>query len=260
MGGTADPGPATWDNAPDMHSDTPPLTVLGAGYVGAALWRRFPAAMATRRRPASGALAFDLADEASWNNLPCAGRHVVWTFAAEPPARVRAFHEACLKHAASLIVLGSTSAYRVDDEASVPRLDEDAPLDLSLPRVEGEEWLRAQGAAVLRLAGLFGPGREPADWLRRGRIGDGSKLVNLIHVDDVVDAIAALLAHPRPGAHINASNGEPTTWHALAADLRARGALPADWRLPESTAAPHGKRIDNRRLRELLPGHVFRLP
>lgn len=244
-----------------MHSDTPPLTILGAGYVGAALWRRFPAATATRRRLASGALAFDLADEASWKNVPCAGRHVVWTFAAEPLARVRAFHEACLKDAASLIVLGSTSAYRVDDETSAPRLDENAPLDPSLPRVEGEEWLRARGAAVLRLAGLFGPGREPADWLRRGRIGDGAKLVNLVHVEDVIDVIAALLHRPRPGAHLNVANGEPIAWRELAARLRRRGELPSDWRLPESGAGSYGKRIDNRRVRELLPaGHVFRLP
>lgn len=242
-----------------MHNTIHHLTILGAGYVGSALWRRFPAASVTRRRPVAGALRFDLADEASWHDSPCADRHVVWTFPAEPLARVQAFHEAALGSAASLIVLGSTSAYRVDDETAAPWLDEDAPLDIDAPRVEGEEWLRAQGATVLRLAGLFGPGREPEGWLRRGRIGDGAKLVNLIHVEDVVETIAALLDRPRPGASLNVANGEPLSWRELAGRLQRRGALPADWRLAESTSGIYGKRIDNRRLRELLPDHRFRL-
>ena len=139
-----------------MHQAPPPLTILGAGYVGMTLLRRFPSAAATRRRPQEGMHAFDLADESSWRNPPLAGRHVVWTFPAEPLARVQAFHRACLQEAASLIVLGSTSAYLTpagaESEADLPLIDEDAPLDLEAPRVRGEEWLRDQGATVLRQA------------------------------------------------------------------------------------------------------------
>lgn len=245
-----------------MHETLPQLTVLGAGYVGGALLRRFPAAAATRRRPQEGLHVFDLEDEASWRNPPLAGRHVVWTFPAEPVDRVRAFHRACLGEAASLIVLGSTSAYLLspEDEADARLIDEHAPLDLGAPRVQGEEWLRGQGATVLQLAGIFGPGREPEGWLRRGRIRDGAKLVNLIHVDDILAAIARLLEQPLPGERINAANGEPLAWRELAERFRRSGRLPADWTLPESGPGTYGKRVDNRRLHALLPGRDFLRP
>lgn len=244
-----------------MNGGQRDTTILGAGYTGAALLRRFPRAAATHRAARDGAFAFTLEDEASWRNPPLAGRHVVWTFPAAPLPLVQAFHEACLRDAANLIVFGSTSGYLLEDDAGIPLLDEDAALDLRLPRVQGEEWLRARGATVLRLAGIFGPGREPADWLRRGLIRDGARLVNLIQVEDIVALVARLFEHPAPGAHINVAGGEALAWRDLAARLQERGELSPDWSFPETgAAAVHGKRIDNRRLRGLLPGHVFRQP
>lgn len=245
-----------------MSDDRSGITILGAGYTGAALLRRFPHAAATHRATRDGAFAFTLEDEASWSNPPLAGRHVVWTFPAVPLALVQAFHDRCLRDSASLIVFGSTSGYLVDEaETRPPLLDEDAALDLRIPRVQGEEWLRARGATILRLAGIFGPGREPAAWLRRGLIRDGAKLVNLIHVEDIVDLVAHLIDHPAPGAHINVADGDALAWSELAGRLQGRGDLPPDWSFPETgAAAVHGKRIDNRRLRARLPGHVFRQP
>lgn len=243
-------------------TDPAPVTILGAGYVGAALLKRLPDADATHRHAASGPRIhpFDLDDPTTWRNPPLAGRQVVWTFPATPPERVQAFFDCCLRDVTGLIVLGSTSAYRIGDDETVPAVDEDFPLDLDQPRVAGEEWLRARGATVLQLAGIFGPGREPVDWLRRGRIRDGAKLVNLIHVDDIVVAVSHLLAHPAPGNRINVANGEPVTWRDLAARFRSDNRLSPDFELPENGPGETGKRIDNRRLRELLTGHVFRKP
>lgn len=243
-------------------SDDPAgITVLGAGYVGRALLERFPAAAATRRSAAANHQVFDLEDESTWGNPPLAGRRVVWTFPAAPLARVRAFHGRHLRQAAALIVLGSTSAYTVSpaQAALAPVIDENAPLDAGQPRVQGEEWLRKRGATVLRLAGIHGPGREPANWILRGRIDDGARLVNLIHVDDIVAVIGALLERPHPGQCFNVADGEPLAWRDLAARLRTGGALPADTLLPESGPGHYGKRIDVGRLRELMPEHVFRL-
>lgn len=239
-----------------------PLTVLGAGYVGQALLRACPAAAATRRRAAPPLLAFDLRDPASWGNPPLAGRAVVWTFPAEPLTLVQAFFAAHLQDIAGLIVLGSTSAYRINEAADSPAatVTEKTPLDLGQPRVQGEEWLRERGATVLQLAGIFGPGRDPAGWLQKGLIKDGAKLVNLIHVDDIVAVIARVLTQPRPGVRINVANGEPLPWRELAARFRADGRLPADFTLPESGPHEYGKRIDNRLLRSLLPDRRFLRP
>ncbi len=238
------------------------LTILGAGYVGQALLKRFPAAIATRRQPDEGSpmLRFDLADRGTWAPVPVRDRHVVWTFPAQPLSAVQAFHEEHLAGAASLVVLGSTSAYRLPDAGDVVDVDEQSPLDMSRDRVCGEEWLRQQGASVLQLAGIFGPGRDPASWLIRGRIRDGAKLVNLIHVDDIVAVIVELLTRPRPGVRINLANGEPIAWRDLKGRLVRGGLVPADLVLEESMTGVHGKRVMNRMLREMLPEHAFRLP
>lgn len=241
-----------------------PPTILGAGYVGRALFARFPHADATHRQrcAAPRTHVFDLEQPQSWGNPPLADRHVIWTFPATPLERVQQFHDARLQGAAGLIVLGSTSAYRLDDAGagSATTVDESSPLDLDQPRVQAEEWLREQGATVLQLAGIFGPGREPADWLRSGRIKDGARLVNLIHVDDIVSVIAHLLAQPMPGQRFNVVNGEPVAWRDLAAAWKREGTVPADLALPSSRAGEYGKRVDVARLRALLPGHRFRQP
>jgi nucleoside-diphosphate-sugar epimerase len=239
-------------------SKEPPLTILGAGFVGRALQARFPAAPASRRSPVvgDGLLRFDLDDPSTWRTPPLAGRNVVMTFPAEPVEAVQRFFSAQLQAAAGLIVLGSTSAYRLPgrSDASVVDVDENSPLDIRRPRVAAEEWLRERGATLLQLAGIFGPGRDPANWILRDRIRDGAKLVNLIHVDDIVAVIARLLVSPRPGERFNVANGEPIAWRNLAARL-----VPGHV-LPENMAGEYGKRVRVRRLEALMPGHRFRRP
>lgn len=266
-------------DAPSCTVDPASIIILGAGYVGGSLLARLQEmrkvqkgtlpfqgerplseTAATHRKSASGSCVFDLADESTWTNPPLAGRRVVWTFPAAPLEQVRAFYGRHLREASALIVLGSTSAYQMSpaQAALAPSIRENAPLDTTQPRVQGEEWLRSRGATVLRLAGIYGPGREPANWIRRGRIDDGARIVNLIHVDDIVDAIIAVLEQPQPACSINVADGEPLAWRDIVARLRNTGALPPDFVLPESGPGRYGKRIDAGRLRELMPGHVFR--
>lgn len=269
-------GPEVGDDR--RSAEQPALTILGAGYVGRALLQRFPDAIATRRQPAddSALLRFDLTDRGTWTEVPVSGRHVVMTFPAQPLAAVKSFHDAQLSQAASLIALGSTSAYRLSgqraagpgadfdtsapDAGDVVDVEEASPLDMTRERVCGEEWLRQQGASVLQLAGIFGPGRDPASWLNRGRIRDGAKLVNLIHVEDIVFVIAELLAHPRPGLRINLANGEPIAWRDLKARLVRSGRVPADPVLEESMSGTYGKRVLNGLLRAMMPERTFLLP
>lgn len=247
-----------------MHHPTPALTILGAGYVGEALLRRFPAADATHQTPHSDPRRhlFRLDDASTWQNPPVAERIVIWTFPAQPLEHVKAFYDSCLKEAAGLIVLGSTSAYALPPEETQPvtTVDEDTPLDMTRPRVQGEEWLRTQGATTLQLAGIFGPNRDPAGWLLRNRIKDGAKIVNLIHVDDIVALIAHLVDHPQPGKRLNVANGEPVVWRDLVARFQEEGRVPADLTLPESTSGKHGKCVDTNRLQSLLQHHRFLRP
>jgi nucleoside-diphosphate-sugar epimerase len=88
----------------------------------------------------------------------------------------------------------------------------------SRERVAAEEGWLALGqrsgvpVAIFRLAGIYGPGRNPL-----ARIADGSatrivkpgQVFNRIHVDDIARVLEASLDRPRPGAIYNVTDDEP---------------------------------------------------
>lgn len=70
-----------------------------------------------------------------------------------------------------------------------------------------ENWLHdlpGTSVDIVRLAGLVGPDRHPGRFLA-GKTGleNGSHAVNLVHLDDVVDAIVLLLQAPKGGRVYN---------------------------------------------------------
>ncbi len=226
--------------------------ILGAGYVGSRLLARRTDAVGTTRDGRAGTLRFSLDDETTWHVVP-RGLPTVWTFAATDAARALRFRDQRLGDA-PLIVLGSTSAYRT--AAPDAWVDEGTPLDLSQPRVQTEEALRVKGATVLQLAGIWGPERDPIQWLLGGRIRNGDKYVNLAHVDDILATIDALSGTPRPGVRINVCDGEPRRWREHVAALQELGTIPPGFVLP-STIDADSKRVRNDLLRSVLPGHPF---
>lgn len=84
-------------------------------------------------------------------------------------------------------------------------------------RVEAEAaWLAlatpARVVFVLRLAGIYGPGRNQIDNLRDGsarRIVKPGQVFNRIHVEDIARAIAACLTAEVPGGIVNITDDEP---------------------------------------------------
>ncbi len=70
----------------------------------------------------------------------------------------------------------------------------------------------ARQVAVLRLAGIYGPGRNSIADLRDGsarRIGKPGQVFNRIHVDDIGRAISAALLHDEVGGTWNIADDEP---------------------------------------------------
>ncbi len=244
-----------------MPHDESLFLVLGAGYVGRHLLASSPNALGTHRQQAylgPTDIFFDLAKPETWDNVEAANRHVVWTFPATPLELVEQFYATKLKQAASLIVLGSTSAYTV----SMPdeRITEETLLDFSQPRVVGEEWLRSQGATILHLAGIFGPDREPRRWLENGLIKNGRKKVNLIHVADIVDVMQAFARNPRPACRLNVSNGQAPLWKELVKRFQERGWLAPAFSLPEVEPGLENKIVDTGALQRLFPSREWRTP
>lgn len=184
-----------------------PVVILGAGYtglvihaLGAAMGLTVLAGSRSPREhlpsiPVSQRLLFDLEQPQTWSNVPEQAR-LIWCFPAVPETRVRSFAERVAPRISRLVVLGSTSAYepaiQQKEGAAAPLIDEASPLNLTLPRVRGEEWLRIHGRAiVLRSAGIYGPGRHVLDWIRQRRVTASPRYVNLVHVEDL-----AGICHP----------------------------------------------------------------
>jgi nucleoside-diphosphate-sugar epimerase len=153
-----------------------------------------------------------------------------------------------------LVVLGGTSAYEVCDSENYPPpwIDEATPIDFNKPRVIGEEYLRKDcGAIVLRVAGIYGPGLIPLDWIRSGRVGPSRKYVNLIHVEDLAVICLTALERGKPGEVYNVSDGTPRTWEEIC-QMVAHGSDVVS--LGSKDRQEPGKRISNGKLvRDLRP-------
>ena len=72
---------------------------------------------------------------------------------------------------------------------------------------------------IFRLAGIYGPRRNPLDDLRDGsarRVIKPGQVFGRIHVDDIVQVLRASMARPFPGAVYNVCDDEPAPpWEVL---------------------------------------------
>jgi nucleoside-diphosphate-sugar epimerase len=152
--------------------------------------------------------------------------------------------DACLALAGSdpqagpRIVFSSTV---VTGEAHGALLDEQTPLPMSTPygrsKQEGEQMILASGlpAVIVRPSHVYGPGgwyaQELIARLRQpGRfavIGSGENLWDVVHVDDVVAALALAVQSASAGTTYHVVDDEPITFYDfMAATARALGVGP----------------------------------
>ena len=168
---------------------------------------------------------------------------------------------------AKFVYTSSTSVYAQNDGRVV---DESSPAEPAgetgrLLR-DTEELLlaaareRAFPAVILRVAGIYGPGRGHLfhQFLAgEARLaGDGSRLMNMIHRDDVASAIVAALENGRPGEIYNCADDEPVSQRDFLAWLAAQLGRPPP---PPATDAENAarkrglthKRVNNWKLHAL---------
>jgi nucleoside-diphosphate-sugar epimerase len=111
--------------------------------------------------------------------------------------------------------LGTTAVYGDRGGAWV---DETTPIEPSLARADRRAraeaaWL-ASGLPVhiFRLAGIYGPGRNPFVNLKTGtarRIVKPGQVFSRIHVEDIATVLAASIERPNPGRLYNVCDDEP---------------------------------------------------
>lgn len=189
----------------------------------------------------------------------------------DPVLRYHGEDLAALKHLDWLGYLSTTGVYGDRDGAWV---DETAPVapqtTRARRRVEAETaWLelgRKAGSPVhiFRLAGIYGPGRNPFAALRRGearRIVKPGQVFSRIHVEDIAAVLAASLARPHPGRIYNVCDDRPAASAEVTAFAAELLGLPVPPAIPieEADLSPMAasfyaecRRVDNRRIKEEL--------
>jgi len=160
-----------------------------------------------------------------------------------------------LIHVSSTGVYGRGAGDDVDETAPPQPVDESGKIVL-----EAEKTLhrRVPNAVILRLAGIYGPGRLiRSQALLAGEpiAADPDQWLNLIHVDDGALAVLAAEAHGGAGQVYNVSDGEPVPrrdFYQMLAQLL--GAPPPHFAPGEAARGRDrgNRRILNRRLREEL--------
>jgi nucleoside-diphosphate-sugar epimerase len=235
------------------------VTVLGAGYTGRFLIRRLLESgydvVATSRRPPDDPasrpnlrwIPFDLENQSTYRNVtPSWG--LVWLFPPLPLPPLREFAQSRDAAFERTVVVGTTSSYLQKSEGD--SVTEAAPLDVGSPRVEGEALLQEAGALVLRSAGIYGPGRNPLDWLRWGRISGGAGYVNLLHADDLAAAIVAGLESSIRSEHFIVTDGTPMPWGTIAAwAMKQKFLSDVPW---SGSAGRLSRRLSNAKMLSLL--------
>lgn len=241
------------------------LVIAGAGDLGARLAklradcgedvlalrrREFPIAEHVRN------LRVDLVTGEGFSSLP--RRPDALVFCAAPEQRTEAAYHALYVDGLRrlldaleiprLIFVSSTAVYAEDagewvDETTPPRAEQFNGRVL----LEAERELAAHtGGLVLRLSGIYGPGREAM--LRHAREGSANRRrwSNRIHIDDAATALAHLLDAEMPEPLYLGSDNEPAKECTVQAWLRAREGLPG---VVQDAAPDSGRRVSNASLR-----------
>jgi nucleoside-diphosphate-sugar epimerase len=173
------------------------------------------------------------------------------------------------------VYTGSTAVYGQEDGSLVDETSVTAPSSAT-GRVlrEAEELLlaaaRAQNfpAVILRVAGIYGPERgHPFKQFVAGTAqiaGDGARVMNMVHRDDVIGAIRAALERGRPGEVYNVVDDEPVTqlefFRWLSATLnKPMPPVVADAAPAGGQRALTNKRVSNLKLKTQL-GYALKYP
>lgn len=164
-----------------------------------------------------------------------------------------------------LVYTSSTSVYAQNDGEWVTEDSPATPTALTgqILRQTETELLAAASAtfhpAVLRVAGIYGPGRHHLlNRLRAGHKagGDATRWLNMIHRDDLAAAILTVLEAEQAVGTFNVVDDEPVQLREFEEWLVARLQLRLEDLVAEpsgpGTRTPGSKRVSNRLLRERL--------
>lgn len=250
------------------------VLVIGCGYVGLpfaqALARLGHEVHGTRRSAFADDIVtphcLDVTDRRSFDALPREWDWIVYT-----PSSSRgdaAVHQAVFvdgtrnllnwldTESPRLLFTSSTSVYPQTDGGWVDEESPDEPTDGTGANLAVAEELfldSGRAATLLRVAGIYGPGRGYLyrQFLKDEAVmtGDGTRWINMIHRDDVVGALLAALTL-EPGIY-NAADDEPVTQRAFFEWLAEQlgKPMPPEGESQKRKRAVTHKRVSNAKLK-----------
>ncbi len=178
---------------------------------------------------------------------------------------------AAIKRPQKILYLSTIGVYGDHGGAWVEETQAPTPVsERSLVRVQAEKaWAavgrdRSKAVHVLRLSGIYGPGRNALLNLAAGRarrLNKPGQVFNRIHVEDIARALAALIAYPGENDVWNVTDDEPAPPQdvvAYAAELMGVAPPPEqDFETAELTPMARSfygenKRVANRKIKTEL--------
>ena len=267
------------------------VLIAGCGYVGTALaerlvaeghvvWglRRHPEGLPPGVRP----LAADLTDPGTLRNLPSGLECVVYTAAPDrlDDEAYRSIYVEGLSHVLDalrrqgqepwrIFFTSSTVVYAQANGEWVDERSPTEPVHFSGTRMlEAERLLLGSPfpATILRLGGIYGPGRVGRiERVRRGEavcIDGPPTYTNRIHHDDCAGALQHLMAHPQPEDLYIGVDDEPADECAVLRWLATQLGVPPP-RVERSADLGPRRQRGNKRCRNarlVASGYIFRYP
>ncbi|PSB23666.1 NAD-dependent epimerase/dehydratase family protein [Stenomitos frigidus] len=265
-------------------------TIIGCGYVGKAVaqqWRSTLTVTATTTTPdrvtelssvAQNVRVVKGTDEAGLRSL-LHDQAIVLLSVGAPHAN--AYEETYLQTAKTLVAVlkdvpsvqqviytGSYAVYGdrqgdwVDETANVSPANANGELLAETERVLLSATSETLKVCVLRLGGIYGPGRELVKIFGRAagttRPGNGEDAANWVHLDDIVGAIDFAREQSLTGIY-NLVGSVPVTTKVLLERVFAAHSLPnAVWDASQTSTRPYNARVSNQTLRDA--GYQFRYP
>lgn len=162
----------------------------------------------------------------------------------------------------SYAVYGDRQGDWVDEDTPIAPANRNGEILAETERVLLSAATDQRAICVLRLGGIYGPGRELARIFSRAagttRPGNGQDAANWVHLDDIVGAIDFARCQRLSGI-FNLVATEPTTTGALIDRvLRESGLPPVTWDASQPSSRPYNAKVSNQKLRDR--GYEFQHP
>jgi len=275
--------PATEDQRGRRTLGRPRLLIVGCGDVGlrivARVHRRFrilaltssPERVPALRAAGTVPIVGNLDDRASLRRLRGLAP---WLIHLAPPPnrgrtdpRTRRLVAALAGSARRLVYVSTTGVYGDHGGALIDETARPQPAnDRAVRRLDAERYMRAAGAAVLRVPGIYAHDRLPLERLRAGTPAlraEDDVFTNHIHADDLARVSLAALWRGRPGRVCNAVDDSALKMGEYFDQVADCFGLPRPPRLPrerlQAAVSPmmysfmaESRRLGNARLRSEL--------